>query len=274
VTNSLIEPFVRDGFVKLAGGVPSPVVDACVDLLWEATGLDRRDPSTWTEPVQWVGGMAQPPFVQAMNSLVLLQACDELAGPGRWKPRTSMGSFPLRFPNHQEPPGLGWHVEGSYMPEGSDTWWTNVRSRDRALLALYLFTDVDIEDGPTRIRVGSHLAVPAVLQPFGEEGAPGPGFAPQLVAATDHCEEAYATGRAGDIYVCHPFLVHAAQANHGPRPRFIGQPAIPANFPYRFDHPRAELSPVELTIRQGLDRIAGAGPAWDGQMGATSAARR
>ena len=41
---------------------------------------------------------------------------------------------------------------------------------------------------------------------------------------------------------------------------FLGQPAIPANFPYRFDRPPGELSPVELTIRQGLDRIAGAEP--------------
>jgi Phytanoyl-CoA dioxygenase (PhyH) len=252
VTKPLTGRFVRDGFVKLTAAVPLPVVEACVDLLWEAVGLDRHDPSTWTQPVYWVGGMSQPPFVQAMNSVVLLQACDELAGPGRWKPRNSMGSFPLRFPHDEEPPGLGWHVEGSYTPEGSDTPWTNVMSRDRALLALFLFTDVEVEDGPTRIRVGSHLAVPAVLQPFGEEGAPGPKFAPQLVAATDACQEALATGRAGDVYLCHPFLVHAAQANHGYRPRFISQPAIPANYPYRIDRPRSELSPVERTISQGL----------------------
>jgi Phytanoyl-CoA dioxygenase (PhyH) len=254
VTKTLTERFVQDGFVRLAGAVPGSVIETCVDLLWEAIGLDRHDSSTWTQPVYWVGGMSQPPFVQAMNSVVLLEACDELAGPGRWKPRNSMGSFPLRFPHDQEPPGLGWHVEGSYMPEGGDTWWTNVMSRGRALLALFLFTDVDIQDGPTRIRVGSHLAVPPVLQPFGEEGAPGPQFAPQLVAATDDCEEAYATGRAGDVYLCHPFLVHAAQANHGSWPRLIGQPAIPANSPYRIDRPRPELSPVELTISQGLAR--------------------
>ena len=256
VTNALAKMFIRDGFVKLAGAVPRPVIDDCVDLLWAAIGVDRRDPATWTEPVYWVGGMSQPSFVQAMNSIVLLEACDELAGPGRWKPRNSMGSFPLRFPNRREPTGLGWHVEGSYMPEGSDTYWTNVRSRDRALLALYLFTDVEAEDGPTRIRVGSHLAVPAVLHPYGEEGAPGPEFAPQLVAATDKCPEAYATGRAGDVYLCHPFLVHAAQANHGTRPRFIGQPSIPANYPYRIDRPWPELTPVEVTIRQGLEGLS------------------
>jgi hypothetical protein len=45
-----VESFVRDGFVKL------------------------QDPSSWAEPVYWVGGMSQPPFAQAMNSLVVLQA--------------------------------------------------------------------------------------------------------------------------------------------------------------------------------------------------------
>jgi hypothetical protein len=250
-----VESFVRDGFVKLPGAVPGCVVDACAGLLWEAIGLDPQDPSTWAEPVYWVGGMSQPPFVQAMNSMVVLKACERLAGPGRWKPRDSMGSFPLRFPHDDEPDGLGWHVEGSYMPAGATSWWTNARSRDRALLALYLFTDVEMDDGPTRIRVGSHLAVPPVLEPYGEEGAAGPAFAAELVAATEHCEVAYATGRAGDVYLCHPFLVHAAQANHGRRPRFLGQPAILANYPYRLDCPDPGCSPVELTLKQGLRRV-------------------
>jgi hypothetical protein len=135
---------------------------------------------------------------------------------------------------------------------GETSYWTNVRSRGRALLALYLFTDIEVDDGPTRIRVGSHLAVPPVLEPYGEEGAAGLTFAAELVAATEHCEVAYATGCAGDVYLCHPFLVHAAQANHGSRPRFIGQPGIPANYPYRLDCPDPECSAVELTIKQGL----------------------
>jgi len=63
--------------------------------------------------------------------------------------------------------------------------------------------------------------VPPVLEPYGKEGAAGPTFAAALVAATEHCEVAYATGSAGDVYLCHPFLVHAAQANHGTRPRSV-----------------------------------------------------
>jgi hypothetical protein len=118
--------------------------------------------------------MAQAPFVQAVNSPRLLEACELLAGPGRWRPRHSMGSFPFRLPHDAEPDGLGWHVEGSYMPEGASAWWTNFGSRDRALLALFLFTDIDMEDGPTRIRVGSHLAVPAVLEPMARTAPPVP----------------------------------------------------------------------------------------------------
>ena len=97
MTKPLTGRFVRDGFVKLTAAVPLPVVEACVDLLWEAIGLDRHDPSTWTQPVYWVGGMSQPPFVQAMNSVVLLQACDELAGPGGGNRAIRWGAFPCDF---------------------------------------------------------------------------------------------------------------------------------------------------------------------------------
>ncbi|MGH9271495.1 MAG: phytanoyl-CoA dioxygenase, partial [Ilumatobacteraceae bacterium] len=38
-----------------------------------------------------------------------------------------------------------------------------------------------------------------------------------------------ATGEAGDVYLCHPFLVHAASFPHrGAQPRFMAQPAIVA----------------------------------------------
>jgi hypothetical protein len=252
MSQGLIDGFVRDGFVKLEGAVPADVVAECVELLWEEIGKDPSDSATWTEPVIWVGQMTQPAFVQAMNVLPLLAACEWLAGPGRWMPRASMGSFPLRFPHQRQPDGLGWHVEGSYLPDGEQAYWANFRSRDRALLALFLFTDIDEADGPTRIRVGSHHLVPAVLARYGERGTAITNCAAELVAATDHCEIAYATGLAGDIYVCHPLLVHAAQANSGTRPRFLGQPAILANRPYRLDLPESQCSPVELTIQRGL----------------------
>jgi hypothetical protein len=248
----LVEQFMADGFLRLAETVPPDVVRACVDLLWQEINLSPDDPAGWTEPVHLVGGMGQPPFIQAMNHLPLLKACEALAGPGRWMPRNSMGSFQLRFPHEREPHGLGWHCEGSYWPDGADFWWTNVNSRDRALLALYLFTEVDENDGPTLVRVGSHLDVPPILAPYGEAGVSGTTLGPLVDQASADRPEVPVTGEAGTIYLCHPFLVHRAQANHGTRPRFLGQPAILSNYPYRFDLADDESSPVERTIKRSL----------------------
>ena len=59
-----------------------------------------------------------------------------------------------------------------------------------------------------------------------------------------------ATGRAGDVFLCHPFLVHAASwPHHGDRPRIIAQPSIAIDGDLRLDAPRDELSPVARAIR-------------------------
>jgi hypothetical protein len=236
-----VDQFVEQGFLKLEQAVPPDVTRACTDLLWAQTGADPEDPSTWTRPVVWVGGMAQEPFVRALNGSRLHDAFDAVVGPGRWAPRDSMGSFPLRFPHPVEPDDAGWHVEGSYAVPGTDGWWTNVHSRARVLLMLFLFTEVDEGDAPTRIRAGSHHDVPPVLLRHGDAGAPGHRLGPEVDAASAHRPVVHATGAPGDVYLCHPFLVHAAQPNHGRRPRFLGQPALPP--PAAF-----ELRPFDLTV--------------------------
>ncbi|MFJ4776320.1 phytanoyl-CoA dioxygenase family protein [Streptomyces sp. NPDC088762] len=258
----LVSRFLRDGFVKLEGAVAPRVAASCTRLLWRETGCDPDDPETWTQPVHWVGGMAQGPFAAAPNSPALHQAYDLLVGAGRWEPRYSLGTFPLRFPHDEEPGDAGWHIEGSYAVEG-ETWpFTNLRSRGRALLMLFLFSEVGEEDAPTRIRVGSHLDVPKVLEPYGEEGASGLAIAPDLVAASAHRPLALATGSPGDVFLCHPFLVHAAQPHHGARPRFMAQPPLMPTAPYELERADGAYSPVEIAIRRGLGQAT---PGPDGE---------
>lgn len=244
--------FLRDGFIKVEGAFPPATAEACAALLWEETGCDPLDPRTWTQPVHWVGGMAQQPFVDAANTPVLHAAFDTLMGPGRWHPRVSVGSFPLRFPHPEEPDDAGWHIEASYGLPGGPGHFANVRSRDRALLMLMLFTDVTEDSAPTRIRVGSHRDVPALLEPYGERGVSIFTIGPDLAAATAHRPQALATGRAGDAFLCHPFLVHAAQPHHGTRPRFLAQPPILPAEQLSVDRADGAYSPVERAIRRGL----------------------
>jgi hypothetical protein len=105
-----------------------------------------------------------------------------------------MGSFPLRFPHHAEPDDAGWHMEGSFRPPGATEWWTNVHSTWKALFLLFLFTEVDHDDAPTRIRVGSHMDIPPVLRRHGDEGASMSTLSPQVDAASAHRPVTVATG--------------------------------------------------------------------------------
>lgn len=133
------------------------------------SGCDRYDRSTWTKPVIRLPGYGQEPFKRAVNTTALYEAFDALVGKGRWVPRDGLGTFPVRFPSDSDPGDTGWHAEASF--QGADgSWRTNVNSKGRALLMLFLFSDIGINDAPTRILTGSHLDVPQILDPFGEEG--------------------------------------------------------------------------------------------------------
>jgi hypothetical protein len=74
---------------------------------------------------------------------------------------------------------------------------------------LFLFSDVGECDAPTRIKSGSHLDIARFLKPAGEAGM-SHAMLDELAAAIAR-PEALAIGEAGTVYLCHPFLAHAAQ---------------------------------------------------------------
>ncbi|MGI5168824.1 phytanoyl-CoA dioxygenase family protein [Spirillospora sp. CA-253888] len=257
----LAEDFIDNGFVRVDGAVPRDLVDECRTILWRDTGCDPDDPATWTEPVVRLGHYAQPPFRAAANTPRLHEAFDLLAGKGRWAPQGGLGTFPVRFPSEEEPGDAGWHIDVSFPgddPTDYMRYRANVSSKGRWLLMLFLFSDVGEHDAPTRIRVGSHLDVARLLEPHGEDGLDAMEIAERGAAATEDRPVALATGRAGDVYLCHPFLLHAAQPHRGTEPRFMAQPPLlPAPGPDgqpRLDRPEAERALVETAILRGLGR--------------------
>src|SRR5262249_353007 len=163
-------------------------------------GHDPAKPSTWPHPVVRLGMYSQPPFLHAANTPTLRAAYDRLVGRDRWLPVLAMGTFPVRFPSPLDPGADGWHVDASFGtdPPACLGARVTVPPRGRALLLLFLFSDVGEDDAPTRIRVGSHHDVARVLAPAGEAGltlralVASAGF-----AATARLPEALATGPAG-----------------------------------------------------------------------------
>jgi hypothetical protein len=251
-----VEQFISDGFVKIEAAFPRALADAAREILWRATGCDANDPRTWTRPVVRLGMFTQPPFIEAANTPRLHAAFDQLVGTGRWRRCGAMGTFPVRFPSPDDPGDAGWHIDVSFGTDASDflSWRANIHSKGRALLMLFLFSDVTERDAPTRIRVGSHADIARQLAPAGEAGLTLRELAADDFANSAHRPVVTATGEAGTVYLCHPFLVHAAQPHRGERPRFLAQPPLlPADPDNR---PRGDLSPVELATARALAEMS------------------
>ncbi len=251
-----IQGFVRDGFVRLDAAFPRRTAEEAREILWRDTGCDRLDRTTWTRPVIRLGAYFDPPFRSAANSPRLVAAIDQLVGAGRWRPLSAIGTFPIRFPSDSDPGDTGWHVDASYPPlNGPDesffSWRVNVESKGRALLLLFLFSDVGQCDAPTRIRLGSHLDVARILAPAGERGMSFMELA-SCLEETARRPEVLATGDAGTVYLCHPFLAHAAQPNRGKEPRFMAQPSLEALQPFQLERGDAAYSPNEIAVRLAL----------------------
>lgn len=254
VDNTQIQQFIENGFVRINQAFPQELAHECLNILWSDTGCDPYDPSTWTHPVIRLGEYGQEPFRQVANMPILHAAFDALAGAGCWIPRYSLGSFPVRFPSIHDPGDAGWHVDASFPGENPNdylSWRINVNSRDRALLMLFLFTDVREQDAPTRIRAGSHLDVAKLLEPAGETGVSFMELA-QKLEGTANRPQFLATGKAGTVYLCHPFLVHAAQPHQGTTPRFMAQPPLHTAENFQLHRKDGNYSPVEIAIRRGL----------------------
>jgi Phytanoyl-CoA dioxygenase (PhyH) len=243
--------------VKIEAAFTRETADAGRAILWSHTDCDPSDPATWNQAVVRVGDRGERSFSDAANTPILHDAFNSLVGKDRWLPRTSLGTFPIRFPSTAAPDDTGWHVDTSFNDDPGKSadffsWRANIKSKGRALLMLFLFSDIEASDAPTRIRAGSHIDMARRLAPAGEHGMSLLELAANGFEESAGRREVLATGRAGTVYLCHPFLVHAAQPHRGTQPRFMAQPPLYPAKPFCLHRIDEDYSPVEQAIRQAL----------------------
>src|SRR5258708_18212051 len=143
-----IQQFIQDGFFRIDRAFPRQLADEGRAILWRDLPCEADDPASWTRPVIRLGYYDHEPFNRAVNSSVLYAAFDQLVGKGRWRPRTNLGSFPVRFPGPQDPGDAGWHIDVSFPDEAGrraekkDFFGSraHVTSRCRPLLLLFFFS--------------------------------------------------------------------------------------------------------------------------------------
>lgn len=252
ITEHDIEHFVAEGFVCIEHAFSKEVADEVVDILWNDIPFDRTNRETWTEPVVRLGMYSQKPFIDSANTRELHSAFDKLVGVNKWVPCRNVGTFPVRFPSGKQPNDTGKHVDASFPgndPTNYFEWRINIKSKGRALLMLMLYSDVGEADAPTVIYNRSHIEVAKILSTQGDAGLSFIDLASRLNGLPLH-EQTLATGKAGTVYLCHPFLVHSAQSHRGKDPKFMAQPPLLLNGELAIDGP--VLTPVERAIRAGV----------------------
>jgi hypothetical protein len=208
-----LDEFMRDGYVAIRGALTAESVAACRELIWAA--MERRGVGR-NNPGSW------PALVQGM---------DDLTG----EPLLAAYVAPALTAAYDELIGPG-------------RWERAVRSTDIGETVVVRFP-AGRDDAPTRLLCGSHLAVPHFLAPHGEAGTNSDAdfWRPSVLCLT----AAHATGKAGDVFLCHPFMVHTATWPHrGTGPRMIAQPAVSA--PDGFVLDGSDPSPVARAIVKGL----------------------
>ncbi len=228
LSNDQISEFSENGFIRIDNAFDKQSAADARKILWRDLGLSPDDPKTWRQPVIRLGVYTDAPFLAAGNSPRLVAAYNSLVGEGRWLPPQAMGTFPIRFPSSVDPGDIGWHVDMSldYHKPDFMEWRINFKSEGRLLLMLFLFSDVGENDAPTKLRLGSHKQVAQILLPHGDQGLTLRELAKDGFAESADCPEALATGPAGTVYLCHPFIVHSAQVHKGTEPKFMAQPPL------------------------------------------------
>jgi hypothetical protein len=202
------DAFLAHGFVRVRG-IPADRVAACHAVLLDAATAGRSPGS----PVARLRWPRTSLFRGVATSPALTAAYDELIGAGRWTPPDlTGGTLVARFPSDAAPSDAGWHIEGNWS-NGTE-YCTNVHSDGRGLFALFLFSDVTLDDAPMGMLPGSHLLVPDVLAPHGRAGLGGNALVRSMDPKVLCRQASYATGEAGDVYLCHPFLIHTGTWPH------------------------------------------------------------
>ncbi|MBT1705223.1 phytanoyl-CoA dioxygenase [Chryseosolibacter indicus] len=255
LTPEEIEHFINNGFIRIDNAFSAEIAQEVIEILWNDIPFQKSDPNTWTEPVVRLGMYSHQPFIDSVNTKKLHTAFDQLIGRNGWLPCRSVGTFPVRFPSSVQPNDTGKHVDASFPgddPANYFQWRVNLKSKGRALLMLVLYSDVDENDAPTVIYKKSHIDVARILSREGDSGLSFMALAEKVNALPQH-DEIYATGKAGTVYLCHPFIVHAAQPHTGNTPRFMAQPPLLLRKELTIENSAKEYTPLEKSIRLALD---------------------
>lgn len=286
-----VEHFIERGWVRVPQAFSRVDALRAQDVLWEQVekrDVLRDDKSTWTKQMIQINENYDTPEFRACDTERLADAIEDLVGVGRWMGRGTpnrWGWWPVNFAKGAEfewdVPKSGWHWDGIQFRHFID-------SPEQGLLCLCIFSDIGPHGGGTLIAEGSHQVVARYLatQPEGVELDEGIRHVNQAhdwfgkltgrnqgeldhndevsrvdyfinqTFVDDHGTELHVletTAEAGDVFLCHPFLYHAASQNLSGIPRFMCNRTTPLRERLNFARlSESDYSPLEVSIQKAM----------------------
>ncbi len=251
LTDAQVEQFLARGYIVLHDCFPREMAEAKAAEAFVRLGYDPADPATWREAVIHMPTHRRVD-VREVAPKVWDAVCDLLGGEERIASPYTWGDGlivnlregadrPWDPPSPRVP---GWHKDGDFFRHFLD-------SPEQGLLTLVLWTEVLPRGGATFVAADS---VPVVARFLADhpEGVLPQDFPRQELIAQCH-DFVEATGTAGDIYLLHPYVLHAKSQNLLGRPRMITNPPVQLLEPLDFNRPDpADFSPVERAVLRGL----------------------
>jgi hypothetical protein len=245
------EEFLTNGFTVIRGGFTAEQAAPLLEKMWIRLGYNPSDKTTWTEPrvhMPSLEGVDVKTFAPKVHGAMceLVGGEDKINGTIRWYDGFIANFGADDHADTWEAPSAsvpGWHVDGDFFQHFLD-------SPEQGLLTIVLWTDVVPTGGATFVAADSVPIIARYLAQYPEGVAPnGFDFHERIAECSQFLE---ATGKAGDVYLIHPFVLHASSKNALRLPRVITNPPISLKEPMQFNRPDGNYSLVEQAILNAL----------------------
>jgi len=251
LTDSQVEDFLNKGYARLPGCFGRDTADEWRRLAYERLGYDEQDASTWAEErvhLPRMNTVEVADFAPKAYAAIcdVMGGEERIAGPLHWADGFIVnfkvcGDEPWQAPSATAP---GWHKDGDWFRHFLD-------SPEQGLLTIVVWSDIEPQSGGTFVAPDSIGPVARFLQQQPQGCHPQEVKFGTLIGQCTEFEEV--TGEVGDVFLLHPYMLHAASGNPSGRPRFITNPAVSLQSPMCFDRANGDYSLVERVVLRALE---------------------
>jgi hypothetical protein len=251
LTDEQIQHFIEHGFIQLTDCFPRDFAYQWTEAAFPRLGYDPNDPATWEKPIVH---MPTEDFISVLEfapkawhaMAQLLGGEDRMQDNLRWG-NGFIVNFSLGADREWVPPSPeagGWHKDG-------DFFWHFLDSPEQGLLVIVIWRDIAPQGGGTFMAPDSIGHVARYLLENREGVHPFEGKFGDFITECNDFREA--TGKAGDVILMHPYMLHASSQNHSGKARFITNPPVALKEPMNFNRENpADFSPVERAVLHSL----------------------